>query len=285
MERLHVQIGCYLALEHNYPTPLQFLIQPETQEQQVVVRQEQKITPNIPSEQIRDLFGNRYWRMLAPSGPLEVYYNAIVELAHQADPVLPHLEKTPIEQLPGDVVSYLWPSRHCQSDLLANQAWQLFGDIQGGWRQAQAVCDWLHQNIEYRAGSSSITSSVEILEQGAGVCRDFAHLGISFCRALNMPARYVSGYLGDIDVEPVPIPMDFHAWFEVFLDGAWRTFDARHNIPRVGRVVVATGRDAVDCAWLTSFGQSNITELRVWADQIASVQANNDNAIERPLKV
>jgi transglutaminase-like putative cysteine protease len=131
----------------------------------------------------------------------------------------------------------------------------------------QAVCDWIHGNVEYGSGSTSATDSLEVYEARRGVCRDFAHLGVTFCRALNIPARYVCGYLPDIGVEPPPTPMDFHAWFEAYLDGAWRTFDARHNMPRIGRILIARGRDAADGAWATAFGSARLARLDVWADE------------------
>ena len=144
----------------------------------------------------------------------------------------------------------------------------MFGDIQSGWEQVQAVCDWIHTNITYGKGSTSNTSSYEVYQASRGVCRDFAHLAVTFCRALNIPARYVCGYLPDIGVEPDPAPMDFHAWFEVYMDGAWRTFDARHNRPRIGRTLIATGRDAVDVAFATIYGGTQLTHMQIWADHV-----------------
>lgn len=163
---------------------------------------------------------------------------------------------------------YTLPSRHCPSDLFINDAWQLFGQLEGGWAQVQAVCDWLYSNITYGVGSISTTTGWDAYQQRRGVCRDFAHLGVSFCRALNFPARYVCGYLPDINVPPDPTPMDFHAWFEVYMDGLWFTFDARHNRPRTGRVLIARGWDAVDMALSTVSGSAQLISLHVWADQV-----------------
>jgi transglutaminase-like putative cysteine protease len=147
-------------------------------------------------------------------------------------------------------------------------AWDLFGDIEGGWAVVQAICDWIHQNITYGSDGNSSTTALDTYQQRHGVCRDFAHLGIAFCRALNFPARYVSGYLPEIGVPPDPAPMDFHAWFEVYINGIWCTFDARHNIPRIGRVVVARGRDAIDVAFATAYGNPELVEMKVWAEQV-----------------
>jgi transglutaminase-like putative cysteine protease len=199
---------------------------------------------------------------------LHVRYDAVVEVPAPPDPTLPHLDITPVDELPGEIISYLWPTRYCPSDLMIVDSWNLFGHTAPGWERVQAVCDWMHQNIQYGTGSTSATDALEVYQQRRGVCRDFAHLAVTFCRALNIPARYVCGYLPDIGIAPDPTPMDFHAWFEVWLDGAWRTFDARHNKPRMGRSIIAAGRDAVDGAWATVFGSARLEQLLVWADEV-----------------
>ncbi len=207
--------------------------------------------------------------MVAPAGRLEVEYHALVAMPATPDFVFPDLPKTAIENLPHEVIVYLLPSRLAPSDLFINDAWALFGEIEGGWAQVQAVCDWLHSNVQYVSRSSSSTTTAwEAYQKRQGVCRDFAHLGVAFCRALNFPARYVCGYLPDINVPFDPAPMDFHAWFEVYIDGVWCTFDARHNFPRIGRVVIARGRDAVDVAFATIFGSTELLSFKVWADQV-----------------
>jgi transglutaminase-like putative cysteine protease len=249
------------------------------------LREIRTVEPDIPVEQLRDGYGNIVWRLVAPAGALRVRYDALVAVPAPPDPVLPDLQKTPIEKLPGDVLSYIWPTRYCPSDLLIDDAWRLFGHVQGGWAQVQAVCDWMHANITYGTGSTSATDSLEVYQKRRGVCRDFAHLAVTFCRALNIPARYVCGYLPDIGVEPPPTPMDFHAWFQVYLDGAWRTFDARHNQPRIGRAIIATGRDAVDGAWATVFGSARLVQLLVWADEVDAGFTLDDLAAESQAKV
>ena len=226
------------------------------------------VTPDIPITYFTDEFGNLVWRLLAPGGPLRLKYDALAEVPPEPDPVLPNLKKDYVENLPNDVLMYTLPSRYCQSDLFIEDAWKMFGDITPGWAQVQAICDWLHSNIAYEAGSTPSTTSFDAYQEQRGVCRDFAHLGVSFCRALNIPARYTCGYLPDINVPLPPVPMDFHAWFEAYLDGDWRTFDARHNEPRIGRALIAYGRDAVDAAFATSFGASRLTRLQVWADKV-----------------
>lgn len=268
IEPLRLRVGCDVRYKLQGTTPLVFLVQAQQLgPHQQVLQETSLVEPHVPVDQVRDAYGNPIWRVVAPAGELHLRYDAVVAVPKTPDPVLPALQKTTVDKLPGELLSYIWPTRYCPSDRLIGEAWRLFGDVPGGWAQAQAVCDWIHSNIEYGSGSTSATDALEVFNARRGVCRDFAHLGITFCRALNMPARYVCGYLPDYGVEPVPIPMDFHAWFEVWLDGAWRTFDARHNTPRIGRVIIATGRDAVDGAWVTVFGGGKLTRFEVWADE------------------
>lgn len=215
-----------------------------------------------------DTFGNEVWRTVVSPGSLRLFCDAVAEVPATPDPVLPDLPKTPVAELPDEVMVYTLPSRYCQLEFFIADAWEMFGHIEGGWAQVQAICNWLHANIRYQAGSTPATSAFEAYRERRGVCRDFAHLGIVFCRALNIPARYVSGFLPDINVPPDPVPMDFHAWFEAYLDGAWRTFDARHNRPRTGRVLIAYGRDAVDAAFSTSYGAARLSRMKVWADEV-----------------
>jgi transglutaminase-like putative cysteine protease len=197
---------------------------------------------------------------------MRISYHAIVDVSANPDRQFPELPGTPIDQLPDELLLYTLPSRYCPSDLVLDDAWQLFGAAPEGWARVQAVCDWIHTNVAYGGQSDSRTTGYESYNECVGVCRDFAHIGVMFCRALNIPARYVCGYLPEIGVAPVPGPMDFHAWFEAYLGGGWRTFDARHNVPRIGRVVVARGRDAVDTAFLTTYGDSRLAGLTVWAE-------------------
>ena len=268
---IYVRVGCSIVYESSYPTPMLLVLSPPQtyNHNHRIIEEQRTLNPAVPLSEYIDVFGNQIWRTLAPIGRLQIDYDAIAEVIPSADPVLMHLPKTPVENLPDEVIVYTLPSRHCPSDLFINDAWQLFGHIEGGWAQVQAVCDWLHSNILYGAGSNSSTTAWDAYQQRRGVCRDFAHLGVSFCRALNFPSRYVCGYLPDIDVPFDPAPMDFHAWFEVYLDGAWRTFDARHNRPRVGRVLIARGRDAVDVALSTVYGSPQLVSIKVWADQVS----------------
>lgn len=273
---MQVRVGCNFVYELSFPTPLLLAVRPRQTYTHRIIEENWTINPLVPLHEYQDGFDNFIWRLQAPVGSLEVVYDAIAEVSSTPDPTLSHLPKTLVEDLPDDVIIYTLPSRHCPSDLFINDAWQLFGHIEGGWIQVQAVCDWLHSNIIYGKGSTSTTSGWDAYQQRVGVCRDFAHLGVSFCRALNFPARYVCGYLPDIQVPFDPAPMDFHAWFEVYLDGAWRTFDARHNFPRIGRVMIAYGRDAVDVAFATIYGSAQLTKFIVWADQVDENMHLND---------
>jgi len=246
-----------------------------------VIEEKRTIDASVPVHDYIDGFGNHIWRLVAPVGTLQIEYDAIADVTPTPDPILPDLIRTPVADIPDDLIVYTLPSRHCASDLFINDAWALFGHLPGGWGQVQAICDWLHTNVTYGAGSSNAsTTGWDAYQQRRGVCRDFAHLGVSFCRALNYPARYVSGYLPDINVPFDPAPMDFHAWFEVYMEGAWHTFDARHNRPRVGRVLIARGRDAVDVALSTVYGSAQLAEIRVWADQVGEQQRLNSVSLE-----
>jgi len=231
------------------------------------------IEPTLPFREYDDVFGNPCWRLSLPPGSSSVRYDAIVEVSGDPDLVIPDAPLVPVDDLPDDVLQFTLPSRYVPSDLLLDDAWRLFGNTPPTWARMQAICDWIHTNIEARTGSSRpSTTALDIYQQRAGVCRDFALMGVAMCRAMNIPARYTFGYLPDIAIEPPDIPMDFHAWFEAYLGGAWHTFDARHNIPRIGRVKVGHGRDVADVALVTAYGSANLASMIVWADEIADTE-------------
>lgn len=265
---MYIHVGCHIQYECPQPTPILFVLSPSHNSNHYLAEEKRSVTPSVSIDEYMDTYGNTVWRLVAPEGPFQIDYDALVALPATPDPVFPGLPKTAVENLPSDVIIYTLPSRLCPSDMFIDEAWQLFGHIQGGWAQVQAVCNWLHDNVLYAPDSTSSTTAWDSYQQRQGVCRDFAHLGVSFCRALNFPARYVCGYLPDIVVPVNSTPMDFHAWFEVFIDGIWCTFDARHNTPRIGRVLVARGRDAIDVAFATLYGGAQMTTLKVWADQV-----------------
>jgi len=219
-----------------------------------------------------DGFGNRCERFVLEVGASQVTYDARLVLAHPADLIEPDALEIPVASLPDDVLNYVMPSRFCLPDELGHEAWERFGDLAPGWGRVQAIVDYVHDHLEFVPGASNPwTTAVDAYRAGQGVCRDFAHLAITFCRALNIPARYVFGYIPDVGIPPPAEAMDFAAWFEVYLGGRWHTFDARNNIPRTGRVVVGRGRDAVDVALITSFGRLTLTGFEVRAERAAAV--------------
>ena len=234
------------------------------------IRYESRWTePDFDVREYADSFGNPCWRLMLPIGSSVVRYDAVVEVSGDADPVVPDAPLVPVQDLPDDTLVFTLPSRYIESDQLLDDAWQLFGNTPPTWARIPAVCDWVHANVEYGYGlSGPSTTALDVFRQRQGVCRDFAQVSVALCRALNIPARYTFGYLPDIAVEPPDVPMDFHAWFEAYLGGRWYTFDARHNIPRIGRVKIAHGRDAVDVALSTAYGGAMLKNMEVWADEI-----------------
>jgi transglutaminase-like putative cysteine protease len=215
-----------------------------------------------------DHYENRCERFAIGSGSSRIAYAAELLVTDPADLIEPDTPETPTASLPDEVLSFVMPSRFCLPDELGHEAWQRFGELAPGWGRVQAVVDFVHGYLEFMPGASNPwTTAADAFRAGQGVCRDFAHLAITFCRALNIPARYVFGYIPNIGVPPPAEPMDFAAWFEAYLDGRWYTFDARNNTPRVGRVVVGRGRDAIDVALITSFGPLTLTGFQVRAER------------------
>jgi transglutaminase-like putative cysteine protease len=228
-----------------------------------------KIEPETPIEEFIDEFGNRAGRLLLPAGRVRVWNEAVVENHGQPDRVNWNAQQHPVEALPPEVLPYLLSSRYCEVDRLSETAWKLFSGTPTGWSRVQAVCDWVYNNIQFGYEHTRLDKTAyEVYRERTGVCRDFMNLAVTFCRCLNIPARCAMGYLGDIDIPPQPLPMDFYAWFEVYLDHQWYTFDARNNIPRVGRILMARGRDATDVALTTSFGQVNLVKLTVLTEEV-----------------
>jgi transglutaminase-like putative cysteine protease len=235
-----------------------------------VVRHEQfEVDPASTTSTYRDGFGNRCRRLTIPPGGFTMRYDAYVEVPAELDRSDVGAPEVPPATLPDEVLAFTLPSRFCPSDVLADDAWKLFGAEPPGWTRVQSICDWVHEEVEFGYGSSSaVTSAIDVYERRRGVCRDFAHLFVSFCRALGIPARYAFGYLPDIGVIPPDDPMDFCAWAEVFLGGRWYTFDPRNNQRRIGRVLIGRGRDAVDVAMVTTFGAPTLQRMVVWADEV-----------------
>ncbi len=235
----------------------------------------EKITINPPTliEDFKDEFGNRVGRIILPSGRVTIRTATVVEDSAQPDAVNPAAEQHPVEELPVDVLPYLFGSRYCEVDRLYETAWSLFGCTSPGWARVQAICDWVHNQVEFGYEHTRLTKTAyDVYTERTGVCRDFMHLAVTFCRCLHIPARCAAGYLGNIGLPPQPLPMDFSGWFEAYLGGQWYTFDARHNRPRIGRILMTRGRDAVDTAFTTAFGTANLETFQVWTDEVTDEQ-------------
>jgi transglutaminase-like putative cysteine protease len=226
------------------------------------------LDPPIDSHLYRDLFGNACRRFIAPPGDITLTSDSVIEVSDDPETHPVDSPQLAVADLPDECLLYLMGSRYCDTDRLSQIAWNLFGHIPAGWARVQAISDFAHGRIhfDYQAARSTRTA-YEAYEDQTGVCRDFAHLGVALCRCMNIPARYVNGYLGDIGV-PLRLPMDFSAWFEVYLGGQWHTVDPRNNTPRIGRVVIAHGRDAADVAMLTSFAPHILNKFLVWCEEV-----------------
>ena len=270
-----IRAGYEIAYESAGPTPMLLMLSlhPSRFKDQVEPRH---ITfdPPIPSQDYQDSFGNVCTRIVAPAGRLVISTETLVRDPGVLDPMTPDAEQHPVEDLPDEALVYLLGSRYCDTDRLSETAWSLFGDTPRGWGRVQAICEYVHDRITfgYQHARSTRTAWDGFMER-RGVCRDFAHLAVAFCRCMNIPARYTTGYLGDIGVPVAEDPMDFSAWLEVYLGGRWHTFDARHNKPRVGRIVMARGRDATDVAITTTFGPCRLAGFKVITDELPSPPA------------
>jgi transglutaminase-like putative cysteine protease len=265
-----IRIGYELVFNLPTPTPMLLLLFTHpSRAADLRAPDRVRTEPELPVEEFIDPFGNRCGRIAAPAGKLRLWNHSLVRDSGERDPVCPDATQVPVENLPVEVLPFLLPSRYCEVDRLGDVAWELFGASPTGWGRVQAVCDWVQANVRFGYAFARPTKTAfDVYTERQGVCRDFMHLAITFCRCLNIPARYATGYLGDIGVPPAPFPMDFSAWFEVFLDGRWFAFDARHNTPRIGRILMAHGRDAVDAALTTSFGPSTLEKFTVWTDEV-----------------
>jgi transglutaminase-like putative cysteine protease len=259
-----------MAYECPQPTPMILALSIHSSRAGDLVQADRLLThPAVPVTAYHDGFGNWCSRIVAPAGPLVISAHALVTDNGLADTVAPWATQTPVEQLPESTLVYLLGSRYCETDQLSEIAWQRFGQGPTGWQRVQAVCDFVHQHIQFGYQHARRTRTAwEAYQEGQGVCRDYAHLAIAFCRCLNIPARYCTGYLGDIRIAPIPGPMDFAGWFEAYLGDRWYTFDARNNTPRVGRVLMARGRDACDVALASTFGPNTLQRFAVWADEV-----------------
>jgi transglutaminase-like putative cysteine protease len=265
-EALALAVGCEFALDSGQRSAAIVQVAPRLQPG-LSIRSE-RWTTNADHDGYVDQYGNRCERFQLAAGASQITYEAQVVLARPADVIEPDAAEVPVALLPHEVLNFVMPSRFCLPDELGHEAWQRFGALTPGWARVQTIVDYVHGHLEFVPGASNPwTTAADAYRAGQGVCRDFAHLAITFCRALNIPARYVFGYIPNIGVPPPAEPMDFAAWFEAYLDGRWHTFDARNNRPRFGRVVVGRGRDAIDVALITSFGPLTLTAFEVRAER------------------
>jgi transglutaminase-like putative cysteine protease len=267
---MRVRVGCEFQYDSVGPTPTVWQVRPRADSVQRLAFESWDTEPSAAWTTYHDAYGNVCDRMTLPPGRAFVRYDAHVEVPAVSDDADPGAFQVPVESLPDETMVFLLPSRFCLSDVLRDRAWELFGGTEPGWARVVAVCDWVHDNVQFQAGSSNaLTSAFDVWNSRTGVCRDFAHLGLTLCRSLNIPARYVFGYMPDIGITPVDEAMDFCAWFEAYLGNRWWTFDPRNNVPRTGRVVIGRGRDALDVAMVTTYGAPILQAMKVWADEIA----------------
>ena len=267
---MKIRCGFELEFTSDFPSPMMLMlsVRPE--------RHADLLTPEVlhasggvEVHQYRDGFGNVCSRVMAPAGKLTLSSDFLVSDSGDPDPVVLDAVQHPVEDLPDEVLVYLLASRYCETDLMVEEAWKLFGSTPLGWARVQAIVAYAHERITFGYPYARPTRTAhEAHSERMGVCRDFAHLAVTLCRCMNIPARYVTGYLGDIGVAPIDAAMDFSAWFQVWLGGAWRTFDARHNKPRIGRILMAVGRDATDVALSTTFGTNTLTGFKVITDEV-----------------
>ncbi|HEY1661422.1 MAG TPA: transglutaminase family protein [Verrucomicrobiae bacterium] len=266
---LTVRVGCNLVYETAVPTPVLFMLKPRLDGRVLVMQEKLSLGVSLPSCEFEDSHGNLTCRSMLMPGRNEIRHDALVSISSLPDDRDVPCQILPVNELPPETLRYTLPSRYCDSDKLLDLAWNNFGQITNPLQRVQTICDWVHNNIEYRtlSGRSDLSAS-EVIGRRYGVCRDFAHAAIALCRTFNLPARYVTGHLPDIGYVDPGTPMDFHAYFEVYLGNKWFTFDARYNVPRIGRIKVAQGLDAVDGAFSTVYGAAKLTRFEVWAYQV-----------------
>jgi transglutaminase-like putative cysteine protease len=277
---VEIRAGYDIAFQCFQETPMVLMLSIERARLGDLVSEHRiRFSPDVASADYVDMFGNTCTRIVAPPGLIEIRNEFVIRDSGLPDAVAPDARQLEVGELPDDALIYLLGSRYCDTEKLSDLAWSLFAGIAPGWQRVQAICDYAHDRISfgYHHARSDRTASEGHAER-IGVCRDFAHLAVALCRCMNIPARYCTGYLGDIGVPVDPAPMDFSAWFEVYLDGRWYTFDARHNHPRIGRIVMARGRDAADVAISTNFGPVLLTKFSVITEEVVSAAARVSRA-------
>lgn len=267
---MKIRIGYDMVYECPQPTPMILQLNIHYSRVADVVVPDHLLTdPAVPLISYRDGFGNWCSRIVAPRGNIRIFADGVVRDSGLPGDLAPSAQQIAVQDLPEETLVFPLGSRYCETDRLSEEAWRLFGHTAPGWARVQAICDFVHQHIEFGYRFASRTRSAwEAYNERTGVCRDFAHLAIAFCRCMNIPARYCAGYLGDIGVPASPDPMDFAGWFDAYLGGRWNTFDARNNAPRIGRILIARGRDAADAAIATTFGPNVLKSFLVRAEEM-----------------
>ncbi len=265
---MQIRLGYDMTFDVPAPVPMVAVLRVHpSRERDLLEPEVMRIDPGIAIQDYRDCFGNRCSRFLAPQGTLRLWSSTLIADSGSPDLINLGAPQVPVEELPPETLQFLLNSRYCEVDLLSNTATELFGNTLPGWQRVQAICNWVNSKVTFGYNFARVTkTAMDVYMERTGVCRDFQHLAVTFCRCMNIPARYATGYLGDIGV-PVVLPMDFSAWFEAYLGDRWWTFDARFNQPRIGRTLLATGRDAADVAITTSFGLSRLRNFTVVADE------------------
>ena len=271
---MQIRVGYELIYDFPQQTPMVVMLNiHHSRANDIVVPDLMTAEPNVPLAPYRDGFGNWCTRLLAPPGRLRLSATAVLNDTGQPDPIATEDHQHAVEDLPEEALVYLLGSRYCETDRLTGIAWDLFGNAPTGAHRIQYICDYVHRHITFNYQNARSTRTAwEAFQEGTGVCRDFAHLAIAFCRCMNIPARYCTGYLGDIGIPPPYGPMDFAAWFEAYIGGRWHTFDPRNNIPRIGRVLMARGRDATDVAISNTFGPNILAGFTVLCDEVTSLE-------------
>jgi transglutaminase-like putative cysteine protease len=266
---MRIRIGYELVYECVQPTPMILTLHVHASRVSDLVRPDHLlITPSVPVTAYHDAWGNWCSRLVAPAGEVKLTADTLIDDSGVPDPVVPDAQQHQVQDLPAETLVFLLGSRYCETDLLSETAWKLFGNTPLGWARVQAICDFVHRHITFGYQNARATRTAnEAYREGVGVCRDYMHLAIAFCRCMNIPARYCTGYLSDIGMPPPYGPMDFAAWFEVFLGNRWHVFDARNNKPYRGRVLIARGRDAADVAISNTFGPNILKSFRVWCEE------------------
>jgi transglutaminase-like putative cysteine protease len=272
---MQIKVGYELIYQCPQPTPMILTLNIHYTRASDIIQPDLLTTsPAVPIRGYRDSFGNWCSRIVAPAGRIRIAATGLLKDSGLVEAAVPHALQHPVQDLPEETLQFLLGSRYCETDRLTEFAWAKFASTPLGWARVQAICDFVHQHISFGYQHANPTKTAwEVFKDRKGVCRDYAHLAVALCRCLNIPARYCTGYLGDIGMPPPYGVMDFAGWFEAYLGGAWHTFDPRNNIPRIGRVLIAQGRDAADAAISTTFGPNTLESFRVWTDEVVASTA------------